>query len=61
MVHSDSMATFAFSLEGVQPYRNASASWKTDLCRVNPSSAKGRTVSHVEAPFSMYGKCHGLL
>ena len=43
---------FDGSLGGDQPWRNANASWKADLCKVNPCSARGRTVSHVEALFS---------
>ena len=39
------------SLSGVQPYRNARASWKAPLCSAKPCSERGRTVSHVDEPF----------
>ena len=41
------------SLSGVQPYRNARASWKAPLCSAKPCSERGRTVSHVDEPFSL--------
>ena len=40
------------SLDGGQPYLGANTSCKADLCRENPCSVRGKTVSHVEAPFS---------
>ena len=44
---------FRGCLDGVQPYRRASASWKGDVCKEKPWSLRGRTVSQVEAPFSL--------
>ena len=43
---------FDGSLDGGQPYCRANASRKADLCREKPCSVRGRTVSHVQAPFS---------
>ena len=38
--------------DGVQPYHTVRASWKADLCNVNPCSVRSRTVSQVEALFT---------
>ena len=38
---------------GLQPYLRQSASRKSPLCRANPYSASGNTVSQLEAPFSL--------
>ena len=46
-------AHLAGNLSGVQPYRNARASWKAPLCNAKPYSASGRTVSQVDEPFSL--------
>ena len=39
--------------EGDHSYRRAMASWKAALCSEKPCSLRGRTVSQVEAPFSL--------
>ena len=46
-------AHLAGNLSGVQPYRNARASWKAPLCNAKPCSESGRTVSQVDEPFSL--------
>ena len=38
---------------GLQPYLRQSASRKSPLCRANPYTASGNTVSQLEAPFSL--------
>ena len=48
-----SQSHFGGRLDGVHPYLRARASWKAALCSVNPWSLRGRTVSQVEAPFSL--------
>ena len=48
-----SQSHFEGRLDGVHPYLRARASWKAALCSVNPWSLRGRTVSQVEAPFSL--------
>ena len=44
---------FRGCLDGFQPYHGTSASWKADVCKEKSWSLRGRTVSQVEAPFSL--------